>query len=160
VVYLWITPPNVTPIPYFSSENSYQDDRSIPLTSPDKTIRLIDEGRGKERQRVTDEQVVVDFRLTAAVAQQRIRVAAQDTRNVIWGDHVLERMDVRGMFRQDILRVLRSGDVDDDPTKARVDEWKCKITLKIRGARTAGVIVIILPDGKLFLKTAEWEDRK
>lgn len=109
---------------------------------------------------MTDEQVVVDFRLTAAVAQQRIRVAAQDTGNVIWGDHVLERMDVRGIFRQDILRVLRSGDVDDSPVKARVDEWKCKIALKIRGARTVGVVVIILPGGRLFLKTVEWEDGK
>ena len=109
---------------------------------------------------MTDEQIVVDFRLTAAVAQQRIRVAAQNTGNIIWSDHVLERMESRNIFRQDILRVLRSGDVDEDPIKARLDEWKCKITLKIRGARTAGVITIILPDGKLFLKTVEWEDGK
>ena len=109
---------------------------------------------------MTDEHVVVDFRLTPAVAQQRIRAAALNSANIIWGNHVLERMELRGIVRQDILRVLRSGDVDDSPEKANSNEWKCKITLKIRGSRTAGVIVIILPDGRLFLKTVEWEDSK
>ena len=107
-----------------------------------------------------DKNVVVDMRLTPAVAQQRIRALAQDGGNVIWGAHVLERMDQRGLLRQDVLRVLRNGYVDDRPTKTEFDEWKCKITLKIRGARVAGVVVIILLGGKLFPKTVEWEDGK
>ncbi len=109
---------------------------------------------------MVDKQVVVDFRLTASVAQQRIREIAQDSNNIVWGtSHASERMEQRGIFNQDVLRVLRKGYCEDDPVKTRFDgEWKCKMTLKIRGARVAGVVVIILHNGKLFPKTVEWED--
>jgi hypothetical protein len=39
-------------------------------------------------------------------------------------------------------------------------EWQCKIVKHIRGGRDAGVVTIILHDGRLFLKTVEWEDRR
>lgn len=109
---------------------------------------------------MADDQVVVNFRLTASVAQQRVRDAAVRSENIVWGDHALERMDQRGIMRQDVLRVLRSGYCDELPELTEYGEWKCKMTQKIRGARKAGAVVIILHDGRLFLKTIEWEDEK
>lgn len=67
-------------------------------------------------------------------------------------------MAEREIFDVDVLRVLRSGYVDEPPEQTAKNEWKCKVTLKIRGGRTAGVVTIILQSGKLFVKTVEWED--
>jgi hypothetical protein len=58
----------------------------------------------------------------------------------------------------DLFRVLREGYVEDQPEKTPHDEWKCKITLKIKGRRTAGVVTIIMRNDRLFVKTVEWED--
>lgn len=102
---------------------------------------------------------IVDFKFTAAVAQERIRAAARVTTDIVWGRHIEDRMDQRGLMRQDVLRILRTGFVDEPPMKTEfAGEWKCKITLRIRGERVAGVAVVLLPDGRLFLKTVEWED--
>lgn len=101
---------------------------------------------------------VTAMRLTATVAQARIRQIAAVTENVIWGKHALERMEERELFDADVLRVLRNGFVDEAPVQTGRGEWKCKVTLKIRGGRTAGVVTILLHNGKLFVKTVEWED--
>ena len=67
----------------------------------------------------------------------------------------------RDIFRPDLDRILRTGDVDGEPEKAEFGEWKCKVTQAIRGRRVAGVVAIILRDGKkLFVKTVEWEDKR
>lgn len=101
---------------------------------------------------------VAPFRLTASVAQSRIRQIASVTQNVIWGAHARARMAERDLLDIDILRVLRGGYVEEAPEKTPSGEWKCKVTLKIRGGRTAGVVVILLRNDRLFLKTVEWED--
>ena len=44
-----------------------------------------------------------------------------------------------------------------EETKNR-GEWKCKIVFKLRGAREAGAVVIVLRTDRLFVKTVEWED--
>jgi Domain of unknown function (DUF4258) len=100
---------------------------------------------------------VAEMRLTAAVAEKRIKQIALTTENVIFGTHALERMAEREIFDVDVFHVLRQGYVDEPPEKTAQNEWKCKVTLKIRGGRTAGVITIILHNGKLFVKTVEWE---
>ena len=101
---------------------------------------------------------LTELRLTAAVAEKRIRQIALVTENVILGTHALERMTEREIFDVDVFRVLRSGYVDEPPEQVAQNEWKCKVTLKIRGGRTAGVVTIILQNAKLFVKTVEWED--
>ena len=98
------------------------------------------------------------MRLTAGIAQTRIREIAQASENVILGMHARQRMQEREIFDVDVLRVLRQGFVDGEPESTEFGEWKCKVTLKIRGSRTAGVVTIILHSGKLFVKTVEWED--
>ncbi len=98
------------------------------------------------------------FRLTPAVAEKRIRETAQDSFQIIWGEHALERMDERGFTDVQVLEILRTGMVVELPEKTELDEWKCKIVKELRGRRKAGVVTIILLNGRLFLKTVEWED--
>jgi hypothetical protein len=98
------------------------------------------------------------MRLTPGVAEKRIREIAKVTDNVVFGDHARARMAEREILDVDVLKVLRTGFVDEQPELTEFNEWKCKITLKIRGGRTAGVVTIILHSGKLFVKTVEWED--
>lgn len=102
--------------------------------------------------------VVTVMRLTAGVAEKRIREIALVTENVILGNHARKRMIERELFDVDVFRILRQGHVDDVPELTDSKEWKCKITMKIRGGRTAGVVTIILHNGKLFVKTVEWEN--
>ncbi len=98
------------------------------------------------------------MRLTVGIAQKRIRDLAAVTENVILSNHARDRMREREIFDVDVLKVLRQGYVDDPPEQTERGEWKCKVTLKIRGGRTAGVVTIILHEGKLFVKTVEWEN--
>jgi hypothetical protein len=101
---------------------------------------------------------VTEYRLTTQVAEKRIRAIAAVTENVILGNHARERMVERDIFDVDVFRILRTGHVDEPPEQTEQGEWKCKVVLKIRGGRTAGVITIILHNNKLFVKTVEWED--
>lgn len=98
------------------------------------------------------------MRLTTTVAQKRIRGIAKDSENVILGKHARKRMIERSILDADLFRVLREGYVDDEPRKTKNGEWQCKVTLKLKGERIAGAITIILHNGKLFVKTVEWED--
>ena len=66
----------------------------------------------------------------------------------------------RGILNVDVLRVLRGGYIDDEPTLARGGEWQCKVVRQIKGARDVGAVVIFLRDGRLFPKTVEWEDMR
>ena len=107
-----------------------------------------------------DRNNVAAMRLTPKIAEQRIRKLAAISDNVIWSTHAREQMLKREIFDVDGFRILREGYVDEQPQKTdREGEWKCKITLKLRGSRTAGVVVIILQNAKLFVKTVEWEDQ-
>jgi len=106
---------------------------------------------------VSDKKIVTSMRLTVGVAQKRIRELAAVTENVILSNHARERMREREIFDVDVFRVLRNGYVDEPPELTDQGEWKCKVTLKIRGGRTAGVVTIIMHAGKLFVKTVEWE---
>jgi hypothetical protein len=102
---------------------------------------------------------VVKFRLTAPRAQARIREIAKISDDVILTDHALERMEKRGIVDVEVFRILRTGFVDDPPEDVGDGEWKCKITHHI-GERVAGVVTIILLNGKLVVATVEWEDVK
>lgn len=105
-------------------------------------------------------KTVAKFRLTPNVATDRIRAIAQKSENVIFGDHAQERMFERGITDVQVMEILRRGIVSEAPEKTEYDEWKCKIVMHLRGKREAGVIVVILRDNRLFLKTVEWEDFK
>jgi hypothetical protein len=103
-------------------------------------------------------QNVTQYRLTAAIAEARIRAIAQDSDNISWALHALERMDEREIFDDDVLSTLRLGMISGDPERTQKGEWKCKMIRQVRGSREVGVVTIILKSGFLFVKTVEWED--
>jgi hypothetical protein len=98
------------------------------------------------------------FRLRPDRAEATIKSKARETRNVIFGDHAKEQADHRDIPKDEVFRILRTGTIKGDPEKARRGEWKCKMIKRIRGGRDAGIVVIILRNGRLFIKTVEWED--
>jgi hypothetical protein len=101
---------------------------------------------------------VTRLRITAEVALRQIRAAAAVSANVILGTHAKERMAERDISKRDVYRVLLQGDLDGAPELTERGEWKCKLTHQLRGRRVAGVVTVILLDGRLFIKTVEWED--
>jgi hypothetical protein len=89
-----------------------------------------------------------------------IRKAAMDSFNVSFNEHALDRMEERDITTMDVLRVLRTGDIDEDIQAGRTSgEWKCKLVARKKGSRSVGVATVVLRSGRLFLKTVEWEDR-
>jgi hypothetical protein len=102
------------------------------------------------------------YPLTLSPARARALIAeiARDTSRVIIGDHAQARMEQRGISDVELYRILRCGDVLDDPSRTRHKEWKCKVVMRLKGSRVAGAVTIILHDGNLFVMTVEWEDRR
>ena len=94
------------------------------------------------------------------MAEKRIREAANAPGEVVVGTHARERMLEREIDDVDVLRVLRGGFIVGEPEPAEPGEWKCKVIARLKGAREVGVVVIILRNKRLFVKTVEWEDVK
>jgi hypothetical protein len=68
-------------------------------------------------------------------------------------------MAEREISKLDVSRILLRGYLDGALIQTDHGEWKCKMTLRARGERTAGAVVIILrASGRLLVKTVEWED--
>jgi hypothetical protein len=110
----------------------------------------------------TQDRKPVPFRLTIAVAQQRVRDLAADTGNLEWSDHIQERMIERGIDVDAVLRILRTGDVEGEPIESdkRAGDWKIKLTRLMGTGRVAGVATVLVQNRRLVLVTAEWEDRR
>ena len=105
-----------------------------------------------------ERQNVAVIRLTGARARELVRAIASNTANVQFTQHAVERMLERGIEDIDVYRVLRRGYIDDDPILLEDGKWQCKVTLKIKGGREVGVVTILLTNGKLRVRTVEWED--
>lgn len=103
-------------------------------------------------------QNVTRYRLTSTTAEVRIRRLAEASSNIRWSLHAQKRMEEREIFDADALRVMRRGMISGAPEETPAGEWKCKMVLKLRGNREAGVVVVILKRGGLLVKTVEWED--
>ena len=106
----------------------------------------------------SQKRAVVRFRLPPGKAEADIHRIAADTGKVIIGDHAKTRMAEREISDIEVYRILQSGFIAEEPTQTTRKEWKCKLTKKLKGNREAGVVVIILNDGMLFVQTVEWED--
>lgn len=100
---------------------------------------------------------MVKLKLSAARAQAQIRALALDTGSIILTDHAQERMEQRGIVMRDLLRILRTGYVDEAPVELREGDWQCKMTQQI-GGREAGAVTIIVQAQQLVIRTVEWED--
>src|SRR6266705_6169326 len=93
---------------------------------------------------------VVKFRLSAAKAQQRVRELATDTCNLVWTDHIAQRMSERGIDSDAVLRILRTGDVEDEPQETeKAGDWKLKVVRKMNSGRVAGVVTVIAQNSRL-----------
>lgn len=110
---------------------------------------------------MADHSKVSKLRLTRAVAQTKVRAAARDTSRLRWSTHILERMQERDIDDTEVLRVLRIGEVEEDPVEgSKPNEWKVKITHKLSTGRVAAVVAVLMEDGRLRLVTTEWEDKR
>lgn len=109
---------------------------------------------------VTDQQPA-SFRPTRTWAQKRIRELAADTSKLRWTEHIMEQMEARDITDEDVLRVLRRGDVETDPVADKTSSgWKVKVVDKHPRGRAIGVVTIIMDRGFLRLVTTEWEDHR
>ena len=91
----------------------------------------------------------------------RIQQLAETTANVRWSYHARERMEERGISIRVALTVIRHGAImgQIEPGTSP-GEWKAKIVRNVRGRRDVGVVVILVKDSRLFVKTVEWEDMR
>ena len=104
---------------------------------------------------------VVKFRLSAAKGQQRVRELAADSKNLVWTDHIQQRMAERGIDADGVLRILRSGDVEEETLEAeKAGDWKIKLVRLMKSGRVAGVVTVLVANSRLVLVTTEWEDRR
>ena len=91
-----------------------------------------------------------------------IRELAQNTSNIIWRGHSVERSEERDITYLDAVNILRQGMIIDAPVPGKFPgEWKCKVIRKLRENRDAGVVTIIMTKHKkLKVVTVEWEDMR
>jgi hypothetical protein len=77
-------------------------------------------------------------------------------------DHsLLERMPERGFDTLDVLSTLKTGVIVGpiDPG-LKAGEWKVKIVSSVDGtSRKMGVVVILVRQSRILIKTTEWEDK-
>jgi hypothetical protein len=84
---------------------------------------------------------------------------AQDTSNIQWRTHALERMAERDITDKMALEVLRQGYVKGDVEAGeRAEEWKLKLVREMKGRREVGVVVVTVNTSRLRVITVEWED--
>jgi hypothetical protein len=100
----------------------------------------------------------ISIRSSVRQLEARIRELSHDSSNILWSNHARDRMDERGIYADDALRILRFGHARGSPEKTDRGEWKLKMVKAIKGAREAGVVTIVLTNGRLLIVTVEWED--
>ena len=93
-------------------------------------------------------------------AERIVRERAQDSAQVIFGDHAFERIDERSITQLDAYRILRTGYLEGSPVQNLEGDWEVNVVKRMPGSsREAGVAVIIIREGEdLFVKTVKWMD--
>lgn len=90
---------------------------------------------------------------------ERVRALAADSKRVKWTNHALERMQQRGITTRVALTVVREGVTVGAIEPGRSPgEWKAKIVRNVKGRRDVGVVVLLVKQSHLTVKTVEWED--
>jgi hypothetical protein len=93
-------------------------------------------------------------------AEATVRGLALEQSNVVVTLHAEERMLERGFNNRDLLNVLTTGQIINQPVLTERGEWKCKVVKRIRGSRDAGVVTVIAKGDRLIVLTMEWEDMR
>jgi hypothetical protein len=91
----------------------------------------------------------------------RLRELASDTGNIKWSQHARERMETRDIPMRVALVVIREGMIDGaiEPG-SNPGEWKGKVVRNVKGRRDVGVVVLVVRNNFILVKTVEWEDLK
>lgn len=91
--------------------------------------------------------------------EMRVRRLAQDSSRVVWTFHARERMRERDISNRVALTVIREGVVMGDIEPGGYPgELKAKIVRNMRGRRDVGVVVLLVRNDCIVVKTVEWED--
>lgn len=105
--------------------------------------------------------VVTPISISVRTVESMVRRLAQDTDNIAWSDHAMNRMIQRNISDVVAVDVLRKGAaVGDVEAGQNPGEWKIKMTHPVKGRREVGVVVLTVRNARLFVKTVEWEDLK
>ena len=72
-------------------------------------------------------------RLTVDEVLQIIGLRAQDTTNIFWTQHALERMTERGASPTSALRVIQEGQIVGGPDTNAVGGWQCTLRRRVAG---------------------------
>ena len=97
-------------------------------------------------------------RLRTDEAERIIRERARKTENVFFADHAWVRVADRSITSEDAFEILLNGHVDGQPVMTENGEWKCTVTRRMAGTRSAGAVTVILRGAELFVKTVMWMD--
>lgn len=113
----------------------------------------------KHKRSVSAAGQAVPLKLRPETLRDLVHKLAADTDNILWSKHALDRMVERGITDRMAVDVLQNGDCKGNvEAGANPGEWKLKLVRRVKGKREAGVVVLTVRNGRLFVKTAEWED--
>lgn len=84
--------------------------------------------------------------------QRTVRHLASDSGNVIVADHARERMALRDIALDEVLRVLRRGKCDEDPQPGHGSDWRARVVGKATG-REIVVVAAVSAQRKLVVVT-------
>ena len=90
-------------------------------------------------------------RLGRQEVANRVRELAQETFNIHWTEHALDRLDERAITMRQALSTLRLGQVDGNPIQNEDGDWRLVLTR--RSAGTPVRLVVELADHQLFVVT-------
>ena len=113
----------------------------------------------KSKPPVVTAQAPIKFAPRLETLRDLVHRLAADTDNIRWSTHALERMEERGITDKMAVEVLQKGECKGTPEPGKnPGEWKVKLVRRMKGRREAGVVVLTVHNGRLLVKTAEWED--
>lgn len=81
----------------------------------------------------------------------RVSELANETFNIHWTEHALERMDEREITMRQALSTLRLGNIEGNPEPDEDGGWK--LVLARRSAGTHVRLVVALDDDELYVVT-------
>lgn len=89
-------------------------------------------------------------------ARETIREIANNTENVQFPPHAIQRMQERDISDLEVIRCLRAGFIEEGPIENLNGDWECKVTATISGRFISAPIVITIIKGTevIIVKTA------
>ena len=84
--------------------------------------------------------------------QRTVRVLARDSANVVVGRHAGQRMALRDIALDEVLRVLRCGSCDEDPQPGHGSDWRARVVGSATG-REIVVAIAVTAQRKLVVVT-------